>query len=183
MNHARITHKFSFLCGACVVCVIRWWNKRGLSVIVSGCASKVVCAWFWVLNGSNFFFDTQICVYVRNSLVGVRSLCVKYAWLCAGHASAVSAYALELVRNRARPRPSTDTPRSYHAWTTHVSCLFHWHAHSESACTWNVRKVCVFGLTPSVIHALACVWCSWNTAPYLVVWVDLRDMSVIRQWL
>jgi len=65
---------------------------------------------FWVLN-----------VGVRYSWIGVRSLCVEYAWLCAVHASAVSAYASELVRNRARPRPSTDAPPSYHAWTAHAS--------------------------------------------------------------
>ena len=46
MNHARITHRFSFLRGACVVCVIRRWNERGPSVIVSVCASKAVCAFF-----------------------------------------------------------------------------------------------------------------------------------------
>ena len=127
MNHARITHRFSFLRGACVVCVIRRWNERGLSVIVSVCASKAVCAWFEFWTVQNFS-DAQLCVGVRNSCVGVRCLCVEYAWLCAGHASAVSAYASELVRNRARPRPSTDAPRSYHAWTAHISRSFHWHS-------------------------------------------------------
>jgi len=65
------------------------------------------------------------------SWVGVRSLCVEYARLCAGHASAVSGYASELVRNRARPHPSTDAPPSYHAWTAHVSRL----SRNESSCT------------------------------------------------
>ena len=152
MNHARITHRFSFLRGACVVCVIRRWNERGPSVIVSVCASKAVCAFFEFWTVQNFS-DAQLCVGVRNSCVGVRCLCVEYAWLCAGHALAVSAYASELVRNRARPRPSTDAPRSYHAWTAHISRSFHWHPRNESACTWNVHEACVFGRAPSVIHA------------------------------
>ena len=67
-------------------------------------------------------------VGVRSSWVGVRSLCVEDAWLCAGHASAVSANASELVRNRARRRPSIDATPSYHAWTAHVwRWTFHWH--------------------------------------------------------
>ena len=152
MNHARITHRFSFLRGACVVCVIRRWNERGPSVIVSVCASKAVCAFFEFWTVQNFS-DAQLCVGVRNSCVGVRCLCVEYAWLCAGHASAVSAYASELVLNRARPRPSTDAPRSYHAWTAHISRSFHWHPRNESACTWYVHEACVFGRAPSVIHA------------------------------
>jgi len=57
---------------------------------------------------------------VRYSWFGVRSLCVGYAGLYAGHASAVSIYKSELVRNRARPRPSTDALPSYYAWTAHV---------------------------------------------------------------
>jgi len=86
---------------------------------------------------------------LRYSWVGVRSLCVEYVWLCAGHASAVSAYASDLVRNSARPRPSTDAPPSHHAWTAHVSRS----SRNKSACTWNVRKACVFGRAPSVIYA------------------------------
>ena len=50
MNHARITHIFSFLRGTCVVCVIHRRIESGPSLIVSGCASKAVWAWFWVLN-------------------------------------------------------------------------------------------------------------------------------------
>ena len=49
-------------------------------------------------------------VGVRYSWVGVRSLCVEYGWLCAGHASPVSAYASELVRN------ITHEPRTYHVY-------------------------------------------------------------------
>jgi hypothetical protein len=79
---------------------------------------------FWTVQN---FFDAQLCVGVRNSWVGVRSLCVKYVWLCAGHALAVSTYASELVRNRARPRSSTDTPRSHYAWSARLTRSFHWH--------------------------------------------------------
>ena len=57
--------------------------------------------------------DAKVCVDVRYLGVGVRTF--EIARICARHASAVSAYALELVRNRARPRPSTDAPISYHA--------------------------------------------------------------------
>ena len=35
MNQAQITHIFSFLRGACVVCVIRRWIEGGPSFIVS----------------------------------------------------------------------------------------------------------------------------------------------------
>jgi len=73
----------------------------------------IACKWMCVEGGlcvilSSELFEKSVCY----SWVGVRSLCVEYAWLCAGHASAVSAYASELVRNRARPRPSTDAPPS-----------------------------------------------------------------------
>jgi hypothetical protein len=124
---------------------------------------------FWTVQN---FSDAQLCVGVRNSWVGVRSLCVKYAWLWAGHASAVSAYASELVRNRARQRPSTDAPLSYHAWTAHVSRSFHWQSLTKLERSRSVRV-----WTRSVSDS--CVGCSWNTAPYLIVCVDVRDMSVI----
>jgi len=134
---------FSFLRGACVACVFRRWIERGPSLIVSTCrcTSKAVCAWFWVLNSLKKS-DAHLCVGVRYSWVGVRSLCVAYAWLCPGHASAVSAYASELVQNRARPRPSSEAPPSYHDWTAHVSL------HSTDVC-----EACVFGCALSVSHA------------------------------
>jgi len=171
MNHARITHIFSFLRRACVVCVIRRWIERGPSLIVSWYASKAVSAWFWVSNGSKN--------YVRYSWVGVRSLCVEYASLCAGHESAVSAYASELVQNRARPRPSTDAPPSYHARTAHVSRAFvdmrgtKVHVRGTFA-----KRACLDALRQWFMRR-ACVKCSWNTTPYLLVCVDVRDMSVI----
>jgi len=87
----------------------------------------------------------------RYSCVGVRSLCVEYAWLCSGHASAVSAYASELVRTAHVPCTSTDAPSSYHAWTAHISRS----SRNESACTWIFREACVFGRAPSVIHTSA----------------------------
>ena len=182
MNHARITHRFSFLRGACVVCVIRRWNERGPSVIVSVCASKAVCAFFEFWTVQNFS-DAQLCVGVRNSCVDVRCLCVEYAWLCAGHASAVSAYASELVRNRARPRPSTDA----HVHITHEPRTYHVHSADIRGKKVLVRgtftkRACLDALRQWFMRR-ACVECSWNTAPYLLVCVDVRDMSVIRQWL
>jgi len=125
MNHARITHTFSFLC-----------------------------------------------VRVRYSCVGVRSLCVEYAWLCARHASAVSAYASNMVRNCARPRPSTDVPPSYHAWTVLVSRSFHWHplTFAKRACldalrTWHScvgRSSNLRGILPRICsYASTCVICKW----------------------
>jgi len=84
---------------------------------------------------------------VRYSWVDVHRLFVEYAWIWAGNTSANSAYASELVWNRARPRSSTDALPSYHPWIAHVS-------QNESACTWNVHEVCVFWCAPSVIHAM-----------------------------
>ena len=171
MNHARITHLFSFLRRACVVWVICRWIERGPSLIVSGCASKAVCAWFWALNGSIFFRRTTVhrwAVFMSRC----RSVCVEYAWLCAGHGSAVSAYASELVRNRARPRPSTDAPPSYHAWTAHVSRSFNWRLRSMRVWTRSVSDSCVGRATNvrGILHRI----CSYAST---------CKMSAIPQWL
>jgi len=116
---------------------------------------------------------------VRYSRVGVRSLCVEYAWLWAGHASAVSAYASELIQNRARPRPSTDAPPSYHAWTAHVSRSFHWHPLTKVlVCGTFANCACLDALRHWFMRR-ACVECSRNTTPYLLVCVDVRDISLI----
>jgi hypothetical protein len=123
MNRARIAHRFSFLRGACVICVICQLNELGT---VSDCEWMCLEGGLCVILSFERFKIFPTHVGVRNSWVGMHSLCVEYVWLCAGHASAVSAYASELVRNRIRPRPSTDAPRSYHAWTAHVLRNFHW---------------------------------------------------------
>ena len=73
----------------------------------------------------------------ENSTHNCASVCVIHESVCVVFASSmrdyardmrrstVSAYASELVRNRAIPRPSTDAPPSYHAETAHVSRSFH----------------------------------------------------------
>jgi hypothetical protein len=118
-------------------------------------------------------FPTHHCFGVRYLWVCMRSLCIEYAWLSAGHASAVSAYASELVGNCARPSTTphvhiTHEPRTYHVYSTDI----HWQSltkleHLQSVRVW----------THSVSDS--CVRCSWNTAPYLLVCVDVRDLSVI----
>jgi hypothetical protein len=101
----------------------------------------------------------RVCVTMRGTRVGRQCL-----------------NASELARNRTRPRPSTDAPRSYHAWTAHVSRSFHWQSRTKRgtfakcACSdafrqWFIRR--------------ACVGCSWKTAAYLLDCVDVHDMSVI----
>ena len=149
MNHARITHIFSFL----EVDVRRWW---------------FVCDYeFWT---------------VKKCALFVRSLCVEYAWLCAGHASAVSAS--ELVRNRA-------CPLLYYTWTAHILRSFHWH---PLTITYKTHE-CVFGRALSVIHASGVRWmfveyytvfarmrrraCQWFVSDCL--WY-VRGLCVIRQW-
>ena len=98
----------------------------------------------------------------------MRSLCVKYAWLCAGRASVISAYAPELVRNRTCPRPSTDAPPSYHTWTAHVSRSFHLRSRSVHVWTRSVSDSCVRRASNvrGILHricsyALLCVICQW----------------------
>jgi len=113
------------------VCVIRRWIERGPSLIVSGYASKVVCAWLWVLNG------------VRYSWVDVRSLCVESSglmrrnWFETTHVH-VRPLTAHLRRNSAR---------------TNVSRPFHWHPLTVtyktdvcvdvSDCKWYVCGSCV----------------------------------------
>jgi len=126
MNQARITHRFSLLRGACVVCVIRRWIERGPSVIVSGCAWKAGCAWFWVLNGSK-----------------KMPVCVIHGSACVVYASSMRDYA------RDTRRPSVLMRRNWFKTAyVHVRPLtppLHITAHvsrssrNESACTRNVR--------------------------------------------
>jgi len=88
---------------------------------------------------------------------------MRWVW---GHALAVSAYASELVQNRTRPL----TP---HLCITHEQRTYHVHSTDiRKACT------CVDALSQWFMH-WACVKCSWNTRPYLLVCVDMRDMPVI----
>ena len=94
---------------------------------------------------------------------------LEYAWLCARHTLAVSAYASELVRNRTRPRPSTDAPRSYHAWTAHVSRSFHWHPLTITYKTAHMRWRARYVSDSSVIVSNMCVIHAWF----------MRDSSVI----
>jgi len=100
MNHERITHRFSFLHGACVVCAIRRWTvsdckwirvEGGLCMILSFERLKTLCVLFMTRSAQ---FMRRVCVTVRGTRVGHR------------------AYVSELVRNRTRPRPSTDVPPS-----------------------------------------------------------------------
>jgi hypothetical protein len=151
--------------------------ERTWTVIVSGCASKVVCAWFWVFNGSKIFNWAWVCVIHESACV----VCASSMRDCTEHTSAVSGYAsAELVRNRACPRPSTDAPRSYHAWTAHsLTC-------AEQKCFYVERLLSV----RDILNALrqwfmrrVCVGCSWNTTPYFLVCVDVRDMSVSKWYV
>jgi len=112
MNHPWITHIFS------ARSVRRMRNSS-----VDRTWTLIDCKWMCVAG--------YLCVIwvLRYSWVGVRSLCVEYAWLYAGHASAVSAYASELVRSCAlHVRPLTlhlhitHNQRTYHVHSTDI----HW---------------------------------------------------------
>jgi len=134
---------------------------------------------------------------VRYSWVGVRSLCVEYAWLCDGHALAVSTYASDLDRNRARPRRSTDAPPSYNACTAHVSrscaerkCLYVVRSQSERVWTHSVGDSCVgrtsnnrgilLSICSYVSTCTTCQWfvsdCKWHVRS------SMRGSCVNRQW-
>jgi len=118
-------------------------------------------------------------VRVRYLWVGVRSLCVEYAWLCAGHVSAVSAYESELVRNRARPRPSSVA----HLHITHEPRTYYVYRGTKVLVRGTFAKRACFDALRRLFMLRACVECSWNTTSCLLVCVDVRDISVIRQWL
>jgi hypothetical protein len=115
------------------------------------CAEGGLCA---ILSFERFkIFPTHncasVCVIHESACVVYASSMREYAW----YKRRPSVLMSELVRNRALPRPSTDAPRSYHAWTARS---FHRHPLTityKLACTWNVREACLFGRAPSVIHA------------------------------
>jgi hypothetical protein len=129
------------------------------------------------------FFPTHNCA----------SMCVIHRVMCVVYASSMRDY----VRDTRRPsvlmrrnwfetahvhvRPLTPhvhityEPRMYnvHSTDNHLQNLLVRWTFAKSACfdgfrQWSMRW--------------ACVRCSWNTAPYLLVCVDVRDMSVIRRW-
>ena len=124
---------------------------------------------FWTVHK---YSNLQLCIGVRYLCVGVRRLCVEYAWLCAVPASAVSAYASDLVRNCARSRPSTYAPPSYHTWTAHVSRSFLWRSRGMRVWTRSVSDLCV-GRASNVRGILHRI-CSYAST---------CKMSAVRQWL
>jgi len=100
------------------------------------------CKWMCVESGLCVILSLEQLkkLGVRYSWVGVHSLCVEYAWLCVGHASAVSAYASELVRNRARPHPFNDfhimhEQRTYLVHSTDIHWLLLTKLAYASTCT------------------------------------------------
>jgi len=135
------------MCGACVVCVIRRWIERGPSLSVSAGESKVVCAWFWVLNGSKKL-PTQKCA----------SMCVIYESAC------VLSRLREYARDTRRPsvlmrrnlfetahvhvRPLTPQfhitheQRRYHVHLTDI----HWPSLTQlkcAICQWFVSRILI----------------------------------------
>jgi hypothetical protein len=192
MNHARITHRFSFLLGACIVCVIRLWNECGLSVIVSGCASKAVWAWFWVLNGSKF----SVCVIHESAFIVYASSMCDYACLrgtrvgrqcwCVGtglkpRTSTSIHWRPTFISRMNRtsimfiPLTSTDNHlqnverlRSVRVWTCYVS----------DSCVG--RALDVRGILHRICsYASTCAICQWYVSD--CKWY-VRDSCVIRQW-
>jgi len=110
---------------------------------VSGCASKVVRAWFWLLNGSK---KILVCVIHE-------SACVVYTW-------SMRDYQCLCVGIGLKPCTSTDAPPLYHAWTEHVSRLFHWlsltklaYASTCAICQWFVSDCKWYVHCSCVIHA------------------------------
>ena len=120
----------------------------------------------------------QLCICVCYSWVGVCSLCVEYASLCAWLSLAFSACALELIRNRALPCLSTDAPPNYitHEQSTHEQCTYHVYF-TDIGGTF-AKRACLDVLRQGFMRR-ACVECSWNTTQYMLVCIDVLDMSVI----
>ena len=128
--------------------------QRGACVIcVSHRWTVIDCKWMCVEGG--------LCVIL--CFEQFKIVCVIYESACLVYASSICDYA------RDTRRPSVLIRQTWFK-TAHVSRLFHWHS-----------QACMFGRPLSVIQA--CVECSWNTTPYLLVCLDVRDMSVIRQLL
>ena len=116
---------FSFLRGACVACVFRRWIERGPSLIVSACASKAVCAWFWVLNG------------------------VIHESACVVHASSMRDYARDTHRPSVLMRRDWFDTAHVRPLTPHLHITREQrtnHVHSTDI-------HCVFGRAPSCVHA------------------------------
>ena len=68
---------------------MRNWSVDGTSLIVCGCASKVVCAWFWVLNGEWLKkIPTPNCA----------SVCVIHESACVVYASSMRNYVQDSCR-------------------------------------------------------------------------------------
>ena len=177
MNHARITHIIIFLSARSVrrmpnSSVDRTWT------VIDGKWIRVEGGLCVILSFEQLKFFVGVCY----SLVGVRSLCV-VDYICEGHA--VSAYASELVRHSACPRPSTDAP-PYHAWTAHVSRSFHWHPLTKVLVSGTFAKRACLDALRQWFMRRACVECSWNTTLYSWLVSDckwcMRGSCVIRQW-
>jgi len=180
MNHARITHIFSFLRGACVVCVIRRWMERGPSFIVRVRRRRFVRDFeFWTV-------PKNCASVVRYSWVGVRSLCVEYAWLCEDtRRPSVLMHRNWLETTRVYFRPltphlhMTHEQRTYHVYSTDI----HWRSRSVR----SVSDLCVGRASNvrGIFHRI----CSYGRrARYgsdssVIRARFMRGFCVIRQWI
>ena len=163
-HYAQITLIFSFLRVACVVCVIRRCIERGPSLIVSECASKAVCAWFefWTVK-------KIVCVIHESAFVVHASSMRDYARDTRRPSVVMRRNCFETTHVHVRQLTPTFISRINSARITYIPLTFLKRACLDALRQWFVRR--------------ACVECSWNTTPYLLVCVEVHDMSVIRQWL
>jgi len=118
----------------------------------------------------------RLYVGVRYSWVGVRSLCVEYAWLCAGHASTFSAY--KCVGTGSKPRTST----SVHWRPTFISRM------NRARITLIEERTCLYVECSRSVHVLtrsvsdSCVWRASNVRGILHRICSYASTCTIFQW-
>jgi len=162
MNHAQITHRFSFLRGAWVICIICRWIEHGPLVIVSGCASKADCVW--------------VCVCVIH-----ESVCVVDALSMRDYARDTRWPSVLMCRNWFDTAHVHVRPLKPHLHITHKQRTYHIHHGTKMlVCGTFAKRACLDALLQWFMRR-ACVECLRNTAPYLLVCVDSHDITVIPQ--
>jgi len=109
---------------------------------------------------------------------------------CVVNASSMRDYARDtrrpsvlMRRNRFETAHVHVRPLTPHLYITHEPRAYHVYCGTKLLIRGTfVKRACLDALRQWFMRC-ACVECSWNTAPYLLVCVDVRDISVIRQWL
>ena len=139
----------------------------------------------------NYARITHILSFLRGVLNGSKNFrCVIYESAGVVYVSSMRDYA------RDTRRPSVLMRRNWfetahvhfrsltpHLHITHEPCTYHVYRETNVLVRGTYAKpACLDSLRQWFVR-LTCVECSWNNAPYLLVCVDVRHISVIRQWL